>query len=409
MTLQGCLPIHPLTHSPIHRLDMGILFFYSLRNLITRRFTTALTVAGMALVVFAFASVMMLAAGLEKTLVETGSPDNVVVIRRGAGTEVQSGVERSQAAIVETQPEVSYGEGGRPLAAREVVVLINLQKRVTESPSNVILRGISATSLELRPQVRLVAGRLPRPGLSEIMAGQSIVKRFKGVQLGGTLSFAARTWTVVGLFDAGNTGFNSEIWGDADQFMQAFRRPIYSCVIFRLRDSGAFDAVKKRLEGDPRLTLEAKRETVFYRDQSAALATFLRVLGISLTAFFSFGAVIGAMITMYAAVANRTAEIGTLRALGFQRTAILFAFLQESLILGFFGGCGGLFLASFLQFFDISTTNFQTFSELAFSFSLTPNIVITAMLFSLFMGFAGGILPALRASRMNLVEALREA
>jgi len=366
-------------------------------------------VAGMALVVFAFASVMMLAAGLEKTLVETGSAENVVVIRRGAGTEVQSGVERNQAAIVETQPEVSYGEDGRPQAAKEVVVLINLQKRVTESPSNVVLRGVSDKSLELRPQVRLVAGRLPRPGLSEIMAGQSIVKRFKGVELGGTLSFAARTWTVVGLFDAGNTGFNSEIWGDADQFMQAFRRPVYSSVIFRLRDSGAFEAVKKRLEGDPRLTLEAKRETVFYRDQSEALATFLRVLGISLTAFFSFGAVIGAMITMYAAVANRTAEIGTLRALGFQRTAILFAFLQESLILGFLGGCGGLFFASFLQFFDISTTNFQTFSELAFSFSLTPNIVASAMAFSLFMGFAGGILPAFRASRMNLVEALREA
>jgi len=388
---------------------MGILFFYSLRNLLTRRFTTVLTVAGMALVVFAFASVMMLAAGLEKTLVETGSAENVVVIRRGAGTEVQSGVERNQAAIVETQPEVSYGEDGRPQAAKEVVVLINLQKRVTESPSNVVLRGVSDKSLELRPQVRLVAGRLPRPGLSEIMAGQSIVKRFKGVELGGTLSFAARTWTVVGLFDAGNTGFNSEIWGDADQFMQAFRRPVYSSVIFRLRDSGAFEAVKKRLEGDPRLTLEAKRETVFYRDQSEALATFLRVLGISLTAFFSFGAVIGAMITMYAAVANRTAEIGTLRALGFQRTAILFAFLQESLILGFLGGCGGLFFASFLQFFDISTTNFQTFSELAFSFSLTPNIVASAMAFSLFMGFAGGILPAFRASRMNLVEALREA
>jgi len=212
---------------------------------------------------------------------------------------------------------------------------------------------------------------------------------------------------VVGIFDAGSTGFSSEIWGDADQLMQTFRRQAYSSVIFTLSDPSAFDAFKARVESDPRLTVEAKRETRFYADQSEVMAKFLRILGTSLTIIFSLGAVIGAMITMYAAVANRTAEIGTLRALGFQRRSILGTFLMESLLLGLIGGAAGLFLASFLQLFTISTLNFQTFSELAFSFTLTAEIVWQALAFSLVMGFVGGVLPALRASRMKIVDALR--
>ena len=221
--------------------------------------------------------------------------------------------------------------------------------------------------------------------------------------------FAMRPWTVVGIFDAGNTGFSSEIWGDVDQFMQAFRRPVYSSVIFRLRNSSELGDLKARIESDPRLTLEARRETTYYRDQSKAMAKFLSILGLSLTIIFSVGAVVGAMITMYAAVGNRTAEIGTLRSLGFQRRTILFAFLLESLILGFIGGCAGLFFAAFLQFFTVSTTNFQTFSELAFSFTLTPTTVGKGLAFSLLMGFVGGVLPAFKASRLNIVEALRTA
>jgi putative ABC transport system permease protein len=388
---------------------MRLLISYSFRNLLTRRLTTFLTASGMALVVFAFAAIVMLAEGLQKTLVDTGTFDNVVVIRRGAGSEVQSGIDRSQAAVVETGPQVALGNGGKRLVAKELVVLINLQKRGGNSPANVIIRGVSDISLVLRPQVKLLAGRAPRPGLMEIMVGQSIAKRFKNANLGSRIFFAQRSWTVVGIFDAGNTGFASEIWGDVDQLMQAFRNPVYSSIIFKLRNSNGFAAARERVEGDPRLTLEAKRETTYYLDQSAALAKFLRILGTSLTVVFSVGAVVGAMITMYAAVANRTAEIGTLRALGFKRTSILTAFLLESLILGLIGGGAGLFFASFLQLFTVSTTNFQTFSELAFSFALSADIVLKALSFSLIMGFAGGILPALRASRMNIIEALREA
>jgi putative ABC transport system permease protein len=384
-----------------------IPLLYSLRNLATRRLTTFLTASGMALVVFVFAAILMLADGLQKTLVETGSYDNVVVIRKGSVSEVQSGVDRSQASIVETQPEIAIGSKGQPLVAKELVVLINLPKRGSDKPGNVVMRGVSENSFILRPHVKLVEGRMPRPGTSEIIAGISIAKRFKGVGIGETLRFAMRDWTVVGIFDAGNTGFSSEIWGDVDQFMQAFRRPVYSSVIFKLRDSTEFEKVKSRIENDPRLTLEAMRETRYYEKQSEMMAKFLRILGISLTIIFSLGAIIGAMITMYAAVANRTSEIGTLRALGFQKGSILTAFLIESLFLALTGGTAGLFFASFLQFFTISTMNWQTFSELAFSFSLTFEIAYEALLFSLIMGLVGGLLPAVRAARMNIVDALR--
>jgi ABC-type antimicrobial peptide transport system permease subunit len=388
---------------------MAIPIAYNFRNLWTRRLTAILTVSGMALVVFVFASILMLAAGLQKTLVETGSYDNVVIIRKGSNSEVVSGVGRVQASVVETLPEIVIGPKGQKLVAKELVVLIALPKLGSGKPSNVILRGIEENSLPLRPQVKLVEGRLPRMGATEVIAGISIARRFMGVEIGETVRFGMRDWTIVGIFDAGNTGFSSEMWGDVDQFLQAFRRPAYSSLIFKLRDSSEFETVKSRIESDPRLTLEAKRETKYYADQSEMMAKFLRILGISLTIIFSLGAIIGAMVTMYSTVANRTAEIGTLRALGFQRRDILIAFLLESLLYGLLGGITGLFFASFMQFLTISTMNFQTFSELAFSFTLTLDIIYKGMAFALIMGLVGGVLPAIRASRMIIVDALRAA
>ena len=391
---------------------MAVPFSYSIRNLWKRRLTTILTVSGMALVVFVYAAVLMMATGLQKTLVETGSENNVVVVRKGSTSEVMSGIERNQASIVEMLPQVAIGADGQRLVAKELVVLIALQKRgdeTTSSISNVIVRGVQVTSVPLRPQVKLVSGRMFKMGSSEVIVGNSIAKGFKGVGLQGTLNWGMRTWTVVGIFDAGNTGFSSEIWGDVDQVMQAFRRPVYSSLIFMLQDPADFIQATTTIETDPRLKLEAKRETRYYLDQSEMMAKFLRILGTSLTVIFSIGAIIGAMITMYSAVANRTAEIGTMRALGFRRRDILLAFLAESLSLGFIGGVVGLFFASFMQFITVSTVNFQTFSELAFKFTLSPGIIIEAMIFALFMGFIGGMLPALRASRMNIVDALRTA
>ena len=388
---------------------MGIPLSYVARNLAARRTTTALTAGGMALVVYVFATVLMLAAGLEQTLTATGSEENVVVIRRGSQTEIQSGIDRRQAAIVETLPGIATGTDGRRLVSKEPVVLINLPKRDTGKPSNVVIRGVTPEGYALRPQARIVDGRLPRPGTAEVIAGRSIAAGFRGASIGETVRFASRDWTVVGTFDAGRTAFDSEIWGDAEQMLQAFRRLGYSSVIFRLADGSRFDETRAAIESDPRLTLEAKRETRFYADQSEALSKFITYLGTAISVIFSIGAVIGAMITMYASVASRTGEIGTLRALGFSRAAILRAFLVEALMLGLVGGAVGLAAASTMQAISISTMNFQTFAELAFSFTLTPGIAAGAIAFALAMGFAGGFLPAARAARMKIVDALRAA
>ncbi len=388
---------------------MKIPLNYIARNLWTRRLTTGLTAAGLALVVFVFATVLMLDEGLKKTLVTTGEYDNVVLIRRASETEVQSGVYRDQATIAASHPAIALGQDGQPLVSKETVVLIALNKRGSEKPANVVIRGVSQLGLTLRPQVKLSSGRMFRPGSSEIIAGSGIAKRFTGAGIGETLRFGQREWTVVGVFDAGNSGFDSEIWGDADQLMQAFRRPVFSSVIVRLNDSREFDAFKKDIETDQRLTLEAKREQTFYADQSKALSTFISILGLTLSIIFSIGAMIGAMITMYASVANRVAEIGTLRALGFKRRNILAAFLAEALLLAMAGGVVGLFFASFMQFLSFSTVNFQSFAELAFGFTLNPAIVIKTLLFALVMGLVGGFLPAVRAARMQIIDSLRAA
>jgi ABC-type antimicrobial peptide transport system permease subunit len=382
---------------------------YVARNLVARRLTTALTAGGMALVVYVFATVLMLAAGLEQTLVATGQDDNVVVIRRSSQTEVQSGIPRLQAGIVESLPQIAVAANGQPLVSKEPVVLINLPKRATGKPANVVIRGVTEAGLALRPQVKLVEGRMFRPGTAEVIAGRSIADGFQGAGLGETLRFASQDWIVVGVFDAGRTGFDSEIWGDAEQMLQAFRRTGFSSMLFRLADPERFDAVKAAIENDPRLTLEAKREKRFYAEQSEALSKFISYLGTGISVIFSIGAVIGAAITMYASVASRTGEIGTLRALGFSRGAILAAFLGEALLLGLLGGVVGLLGASTMQALSISTTNFQTFAEIAFSFTLTPRIVVVSLMFALAMGFVGGFLPAARAARMKIVDALRAA
>ena len=384
---------------------MSVPLSYTWRNLAARKLTTLLTACGMALVVFVFATVLMLEEGLRKAMVETGSPDNVIVTRRSAGTEVQSLVERDQAAIVENQPEVAYGTDSARLASKETIVLIALAKRDSNKASNVLIRGVGQKGIELRPQVEITEGRMFLPGSTEIIAGKNIAERYKGAGVGETLRFAQREWTVVGIMDAGKSGFDSEIWGDVDQLMQAFRRPVYSSVI--LNDAATFPQLKSRIQDDPRLTLEAKRESVFYSEQSQVLANFIRYLGMMLSIIFSAGAIIGAMITMYASVANRATEIGTLRALGFRRRNILAAFLVEALMLGAAGGVIGLTMASFMQFFTISTMNWQSFSELAFSFILNLEIILKSFAFALIMGVVGGFLPAVRAARLNIVDSLR--
>jgi putative ABC transport system permease protein len=381
---------------------------YVYRNVLRRRWTSLFTALGMALVVFVFAAMLMLVQGLESTLVQTGQSDNLMLIRRSAETEVQSSIARGQAAIVEGLDGIQTDATGEPWLTKEIAVLINLPKRGTLKPSNITVRGTSAKGLTLRPQVRLIAGRLFRSGTSEIIAGKSIAERFQGVGLGETLHFAQRDWVVVGVFDAGRTAFNSEVWGNAEQMMQAFRRQEFSSLLFKARNPDQLLArLEMQFKNDPRLPLEAKPETQFYGDQSKALALFIRIMGTVLSVIFSLGAIIGAMITMYATVATRTPEIGTLRAIGFSRKSVLWAFLAESVCMSLMGGGGGVLFAACLQPISLSTTNFQTFSELVFGFDLTLSIIVQSLAFAVVMGVMGGLLPAWRASRLSVVEALR--
>ena len=384
-------------------------FSYVARNLWVRRVTTGLTAAGMALVVYVFATVLMMTEGIRATLVATGQADNVIVLRKGAGAEINSGIGRGQAAILHTLPGIARDAAGRALISAEPVVLNNLPKRGSGKPSNVTMRGTGEAGLQLRPQVQIVQGRMFRPGSSEVVAGAGIARGFAGVDIGAVLRFGGRDWTVVGIFDAGKSGFDSEIWADTEQIMQAFRRQSFNTVVFRLADASTFDRVADLVDGDVRLSLQAKREVRFYAEQSESLANFISILGTALAVIFSIGAVVGAMITMFGAVASRTGEIGTLRALGFRRGAVLGAFLGESLLLSLAGGVLGLGAATLMQVVNVSTTNFATFSELAFQFTLTPKIAGQSLLFALFMGFVGGFIPAWRAARLKIVDCLRAA
>ena len=386
---------------------MPLLLTYSLRNLSVRKLTTALTAGGMALVVFVYAAALMLDAGLKQTLVATGDEANVIFVRRAAEVEIQSSIDRQQARVIESAPEVAIGSKGENLVSKEAVVLIALAQRGTGQISSILIRGVSPSVLAVRPHVQLVEGRMARPGSTEVVMGSGITGRFEGVEIGSNIRFGQRDWQVVGRFDAGRSGFDSEIWCDNEQLMQSFRRDAYSSIVTRLADPTAFNSIRNRLEADPRLTIDAKRERSFYEEQSRLLSGFIRVLGLMLSAMFSLGAVFGATITMYAAVASRELEIGVLRALGFRRSTILFTFLAEAMLLGFIGWVVGLAFASLMTQVNISTLNWSSLSELAFSFVLTPKIALQSLVFALTMGVFGGFLPAMRAARMNIVDALR--
>jgi ABC-type lipoprotein release transport system permease subunit len=389
---------------------MKIPLSYNLRNLWTRRLTMSLTIGGIALVVFVFAAVLMLAEGVKQTLVSTGSDDNVIIVRKSAQSELVSAIGRESVSNISSFPEVAAGTEGKPMATADVVTIVNLSKKGTKGMANVPVRGVSSGSIAMRPQVKMAEGRMFQQGSSEVIVSTTVASQFEGAGVGQSLQIGTGHWMIVGVFDAGKSGFASEVWADAEQLMLAFNRPVYSSLTVKLKNITDFEGFKNRLQADQRLNdLEPKREKAFYEEQSQGMAVFIRVLGLIITIIFSAGAMIGAMITMYAAVANRTVEIGTLRALGFRRRSILAAFLVEALFLSLIGGSIGLVLAAFLEFVSFSTTNFTSFTELAFGFHLTPAIVVSTLLFTLFMGLIGGFLPAVRASRLNIISALRSS
>lgn len=388
----------------------AIPFSYSYRNLWTRKLTTVMTLSGIALVVFVFSAVLMMAHGLKETMVATGGEDNFVVIRKSANSDILSTVGREECNLIETFPEVAVDSEGKPVVSKETATIINMYKFGSDDMSNVIVRGVLPTALHLRPQVKLIRGEMFKQGTTDVIVGKSIAKRFKGGDIGSTITFANQTWRIVGIFEAGKSGFESEIWCDVELMMTGFGRPLYSTMTLKLKDPNMLNTFKTRFEREPRLQeLEVKNEREYFAEQSENTSKFISALGLVITIIFSFGSIIGAMITMYAAVANRTAEIGTLRALGFLRRNILLSFLVESIFLSLLGGAAGVVLASFLETVTVSTINFDTFSEIAFGFALSPRIIASSLLFSVIMGIVGGFLPAVRASRLNIVNALRES
>jgi putative ABC transport system permease protein len=381
---------------------------YNLRNLSQRRVSTLLTALGIALVAWVFIFTLALAGGFEAALRTTGSPQNAIVVRSGSTAELTSIITRDAAAALQSQPEIAKAPDGQPLATAELVVVWNLVRR-NGTPTNVVVRGVGPKSAALRPRIHMVAGRMFRPGLDEIVVGKMVSERFRNTSLGDKIKLSGREWTVVGVFDAGGTSYDSEIWGDVELFMPVFDRPVYQSVIMRLDDPSHFAPLKKRLEADPRMSAAVHHEDEFYAAQSGLLAQLLRTLGVFVTLIMALGAIFGALNTMYASVGARTKEIGTLRAIGFSRGAVLLSILLESTLLALLGGLIGCLLALPVQGFTTGTMTFSTFSELAFKFVVTPGMLLAGLIFSAVMGLVGGFFPARKAASMPVVEALRQA
>lgn len=387
---------------------MSLTAAYNLRHIVERKVTALMTLGGIALVVFVFVATQMLSRGLEQTLGQTGSPQNAIAIRLGAENEIQSGISREQTNILLAEPEISRLPDNRPFATSDTVVVVSLKRKAGGGMSNITVRGVGELALKVRSDIRLVAGRLPALGTRELMVGAAIQRKFSGLAPGDNLRLASADWPIVGTFDAGNSAFSSEVWGDVETLMPAFRRGGFSSVTFRLAEGADLEALSARLAKDPRLSVQLRREDRFYADQSKILAAFIRTLGTVVSVIFSIGAILGAMITMYSSVAHRTREIGMLRAIGFERRSIFVAFGIECILMGAAGALCGILLAGGLSFITVSTTNFETFAEIAFNFKLTGTIVLWGLLFGTLMGAIGGALPAFRAARVNVLEALRD-
>ncbi len=385
---------------------MSLLLAYSVRNVWVRSSTTALTVGGLALVSLILLTVFMLSNGLNQALIESGSPDNVLLLRKGATTEIASGIYRDQAHVVRALAGIAETSGRERLAIPELVVLISLSKNGAVTPANVVVRGTHSAAFMLRPQVHLVEGRVWQPGTTEIVVGAQIAKRFLLGGIGSHLRMGKREWLVVGIAEAEGTAFESEIWGDVDQLMATYGRDSYSSLTLRLPAPSAFQSIEDAIGSDTRLQLQVKHERDYYREKSVTMTTFIRLLGFTFTLIFAFGAILGGTMTMYGAVASRTKEIGLLRALGFHPRQIFTVFLLESLMLGTLAGLLAIAGGTALQFVTLSTMNFSTFSELAFRLTLTPASALGTIGFALSISMVGGIPPAIRAARLPVTSAL---
>lgn len=387
---------------------MAVPLLYNLLSVTARWKSAVVAVLGIGGAVGVFVAMLALANGFRATLVATGSPDNAMIRRAGATSEMESAVSLDTLRIIETAPGVARDSRG-PLVSAEVAVIAAFPLRETGTDANVQVRGVSSRVLDVRPGVRVVEGRFLRAGLNELLVGKNARSAYAGFDLGSTLRFGGGTWTVVGIFDAGGNAFDSEVWCDARVLNQVYKRPenIFQSVTARLESRAAWAAFKDRLTADPRLNVQVDREIDYWARQSEMLGTLISVLGVMIAGVMGIGAVFAALNTMYAAVAERAREIATLRALGFDEGSIILAFLLESLMIALAGGLLGCLGVLPINGLTTGAMNWQTFSHLAFAFRVTPELLALGLLFALFMGLIGGLPPALRAARQPVVVALR--
>lgn len=387
---------------------MVLPFKYNLRNLVVRRTTTLMTALSITLTVAVFLTLMALAQGLQSSLAVTGSPLNVLILGRGAQSEGVSVISRDLLNTIQYLHGIASDPDGTPRVSPELVELIHLRERGGHRRANVTVRGVTMEAPLLRPKFRIVAGHMFRSGLRQVVVGRRIVDRFRDCALGDKLKFGHGYWKVVGIFTAGNSAYSSEIWTGVNELGQAFERDNYSDVIVRARNAGAVAGLEHEITSDRRLRLKAETERAYYASQTQTAGS-IRIFGLFITVLMAIGASFAAMNTMYAAVARRTREIGTLRALGFSRASILIAFMAESVLIALVGGVLGCLVALPVGNITTGTTNLVTFSEVAFNLRVTPELMALALAFSALMGLLGGFLPAWHASRESIVAALRSA
>jgi len=387
---------------------MKVPVLYNLRSLRARPVSTALTALGIGLVVAVFIGTLALAGGFAAALVRTGSPDNVLVLRKGADSELSSGLDRQTVSILASVPQVARGAEGQALVSAETYVVMPLG-RITDTTAmaNVVLRGVGPQAWVVRSNVQVTEGRRPEAGHDEVCVGAKLIGRFPHTAVGDSMRFLGRRWEVTCHFTAGGSSFESEIWGDAEQLMPVLRGEVFQSVSFRLADPAGFDEVKRALEADKRITVDVHRESAFYAQQSQLLGSILRILAILVTSIMAVGAIFGAVNTMYAAVASRRPEIAVLLTLGFRPGSVLLSFLVESVLVATIGGVLGCLLALPLNGIVTSTTNWASFSEVAFAFRITPALLLAGMIFAVVMGALGGFFPARSAAKVTVVRALR--
>jgi len=388
---------------------VAIPIVYNLRSVRARWVSAIVAVLGIAGTVGVFIAMLSLARGFHATLVSSGSADNALIMRAGSSAELDGAVGLDQVKVIQDAPGIAR-DNGAPLVSPEVVVIANFPLKATGTDANVQVRGVSADALKVRRNVHISQGRFFEPGLSELIVGRNVASTYSGLNLGDTVSFGSGTWKVVGIFDAGGSAFDSEIWCDSRVLAQVYKRPenIFQSVTVHLTSASGFDAFKDSLISDPRLTVQVTREIEYYEKQSRALTTLITVLGTLVAAIMGVGAVFGALNTMYSAVSERSREIATMRAIGFGAFSIVMSFLFEALLIAFIGGLLGSAAVLPLNGLTTSTLNMQTFSSVAFAFRITPILLVVGIVFALFMGLIGGVPPAIRAARRPVALALRE-